>query len=174
MFFASRGLRDVFFIHGTSVGFYPTLAYTAGMLAPYCLLVGFLLPYSLFVLRAGHQGYPGAFVYMTDNLGGVAGGAFSPSPWSSSSRRFRRFSSPTCRFSASAGTWRDPAAASNPRPCWPQAPRSASSGRGFRGASIARHQRGAACPLPGVPPRPHHGFQGVGSSTPCSATACRC
>ena len=75
LIFAIRGLRDVFFIHGTSVGFYPTLAYTAGTLAPYCLLVGFLLPYSLFALRAGQPRYPGAFVYMNDNLGDVAGGA---------------------------------------------------------------------------------------------------
>lgn len=75
LFFAVRGLRDVFFIHGTSVGFYPTLAYTFGTLAPFCLLVGFLLPYSLFVLRAAQPGYPGAVVYMTDNLGDVAGGA---------------------------------------------------------------------------------------------------
>jgi spermidine synthase len=75
LFLAIRGLRDVFFIHGASVGFYPTLAYIAGTLAPYCLLVGFLLPYSLFVLRAGVPGYPGALVYMTDNFGDVAGGA---------------------------------------------------------------------------------------------------
>jgi spermidine synthase len=75
LLFAVRGLRDVFFIHGVSVGFYPTLAYTVGMLAPYCLLVGFQLPYSLFALRAGQPGYSGAFVYMTDNLGDVAGGA---------------------------------------------------------------------------------------------------
>lgn len=75
LFFAVRGLRDVFFIHGTSVGFYPTLAYTFGALAPYCLLVGFLLPYSLFVLRAKRPGASGALVYMTDSLGDVAGGA---------------------------------------------------------------------------------------------------
>jgi spermidine synthase len=75
LFFAVRGLRDVFFIHGTSVGFYPTLAYTGCTLAPYCLLVGFLLPYSLFVLRAGQPRFSGAFVYMTDNLGDAAGGA---------------------------------------------------------------------------------------------------
>jgi spermidine synthase len=75
LFLAIRGLRDVFFIHGASVGFYPTLAYIVGTLAPYCLLVGFLLPYSLFVLRAGQPGYPGALVYMTDNFGDVAGGA---------------------------------------------------------------------------------------------------
>ncbi len=75
LFFAVRGLRDVFFIHGTSVGFYPTLAYTVCTLAPYALLVGFLLPYSLYILRAVQPGYSGAFVYMTDNLGDVAGGA---------------------------------------------------------------------------------------------------
>lgn len=74
LFHAIRGLRDVFFIHGTSVGFYPTLAYTTLSLAPYCLLVGFLLPYSLLALRAGQPGYPGASVYMTDALGDVAGG----------------------------------------------------------------------------------------------------
>ena len=75
LFFAVRGLRDVFFIHGTSVGFYPTLAYTVCTLAPYCLLVGFLLPYTLFTLRARSPRYPGAFAYMADNLGDVAGGA---------------------------------------------------------------------------------------------------
>lgn len=75
LFHAIRGLRDVFFIHGASVGFYPTLAYTVLTLAPYCLLVGFLLPYSLLALRAGQPGYSGASVYMTDSLGDVAGGA---------------------------------------------------------------------------------------------------
>ncbi len=75
LFLAVRGLRDVFFIHGASVGFYPTLAYTVCALAPYCLLVGFLLPYSLFVLRAGRPEASGALVYMTDSLGDVAGGA---------------------------------------------------------------------------------------------------
>ena len=38
---AIRGLRDVFFIHGSSVGFYPTLAYTFFTITPYCLLLGF-------------------------------------------------------------------------------------------------------------------------------------
>lgn len=75
LFVAVRGLRDIFFIHGTSVGFYPTLAYVFLTIAPCCLLVGFLLPYSLFVLRAADPGYAGAVVYMTDNLGDVAGGA---------------------------------------------------------------------------------------------------
>lgn len=48
---AIRQLRDLFFIHGSSVGFYSTFAYTFFTIAPYCLLLGFVLPYSLFVIR---------------------------------------------------------------------------------------------------------------------------
>ncbi|UCH23256.1 MAG: hypothetical protein JSU83_08645 [Deltaproteobacteria bacterium] len=70
-----RVLRDVFFIHGSSVGFYPTLAYTLFMITPYSLLVGFVLPYSLFVLRSENPSYPGARIYIIDNLGDVSGGA---------------------------------------------------------------------------------------------------
>jgi len=73
--FAIRKLRDVFFIHGSSVGFYPTWLYTFLIIAPYCLLLGFVLPYSLFVLRNETPGYPGARIYITDNIGDIAGGA---------------------------------------------------------------------------------------------------
>jgi spermidine synthase len=72
---AIRIFRDVFFIHGSSVGFYPTLAYTLFLITPYSLLVGFVLPYSLFVLRTQNPRYPGARIYIIDNLGDVAGGA---------------------------------------------------------------------------------------------------
>ncbi|MBL7180097.1 MAG: hypothetical protein ISS65_07795 [Desulfobacterales bacterium] len=72
---AVRELRDVFFIHGTSVGFYPTLAYTFFTLAPYGLVLGFVLPYSLFVIRTQNPDFPGAGIYITDNLGDVSGGA---------------------------------------------------------------------------------------------------
>jgi len=72
---AIRGFRDVFFIHGSSVGFYPTLAYTFFTIAPYCLLLGFVLPYSLFVIRVENPDYPGAMIYIMDNLGDVSGGA---------------------------------------------------------------------------------------------------
>lgn len=70
-----RELRDVVFIHGTSVGFYPTCAYIALTTAPYCLLVGFLLPYSLFILKERVPGFHPARIYIADNLGDVAGGA---------------------------------------------------------------------------------------------------
>jgi len=72
---AIRGLRDYLFIHGGSVGFYHTLTYTFITIAPYGLLLGFVLPYSLFVLRLEKADYPGALIYMTDNIGDVAGGA---------------------------------------------------------------------------------------------------
>ena len=72
---AVRGLRDVLFIHGSSVGFYPTLAYTFLTIAPYCLVLGFVLPYSLFAIRTENPDYPGTRIYMIDNLGDVSGGA---------------------------------------------------------------------------------------------------
>ncbi len=73
---AFRLLRDVVFLPGASVGFYPTLAYIGLTIAPYSFLVGFLLPYSLYVLRGSIQpGYPGARIYILDNLGDVSGAA---------------------------------------------------------------------------------------------------
>ncbi|MBU4389296.1 MAG: hypothetical protein KKB23_07165 [Proteobacteria bacterium] len=74
--FIIRELRDFFFIHGSSVGFYPTLAYIFFTIAPYCLLVGFVLPYSLFVLRTETPDYSGARIYIADNIGDITGGAF--------------------------------------------------------------------------------------------------
>lgn len=71
-----RELRDVLFIHGSSVGFYPTFAFIFLTTAPYAVLIGFILPYSLFVLRAFHPDYPGTNIYIVDNLGDIAGGVF--------------------------------------------------------------------------------------------------
>ncbi|HSO61605.1 MAG TPA: hypothetical protein VLR50_11275 [Desulfobacterales bacterium] len=73
--FGARLLRDLVFTRGASVGFYPTFAYVAAVTAPYALLVGFLLPLSLFVLRSERADYPGALVYIWDNIGDVGGGA---------------------------------------------------------------------------------------------------
>ena len=72
---AIRQFRDIIFIHGSSVGFYPTWLFTFLAIAPYCLLLGFVLPYSLFVLRAASAQYPGARIYITDNIGDISGGA---------------------------------------------------------------------------------------------------
>jgi spermidine synthase len=72
---AIRQLRDVIFIHGSSVGFYATWLFSFLAIAPYCLLLGFVLPYSLFVLRAADTQYPAARIYITDNIGDISGGA---------------------------------------------------------------------------------------------------
>jgi spermidine synthase len=72
---AIRQFRDIAFIHGSSVGFYPTWLFTFSVIAPYCLLLGFVLPYSLFVLRGDNATYPGARIYIADNIGDISGGA---------------------------------------------------------------------------------------------------
>lgn len=69
-----RLLRDEFFITGSSVGFYPTWIFTMLTIMPYCTLLGFVLPYSLFVLRKTIPAYPGARVYIFDNIGDIGGG----------------------------------------------------------------------------------------------------
>ncbi|RJP80513.1 MAG: hypothetical protein C4522_07920 [Desulfobacteraceae bacterium] len=70
-----RFLRDFFFIHGASVGFYPTFWYIFLLIMPYGLLLGFVLPYSLYVIRHEHPEYPPSRIYIADNLGDVSGGA---------------------------------------------------------------------------------------------------
>ncbi len=72
---AIRYLRDILFIPGVAVGFYPTLACIFFITLPCGLLVGFVLPYSLYVLRSREPMYPGARLYMLDNIGDVCGGA---------------------------------------------------------------------------------------------------
>ena len=71
---AIRLLRDIIFTQGSSVGFYPTWLFGLLTIAPYCLLLGFVLPYSLFVLRIDTADYPGARIYLTDNIGDICGG----------------------------------------------------------------------------------------------------
>ena len=72
---AIRRLRDLVFIHGASVGFYPTLGFVAVTMLPYAVLIGFVLPYSLMVVRVRMADYPGNWIYMADNAGDVTGGA---------------------------------------------------------------------------------------------------
>ncbi len=69
-----RELHAALFVQGASVGFGATLAFTFLTLLPYCLLVGFALPYALFVLRSAIYDFPGARIYICDNLGDIGGG----------------------------------------------------------------------------------------------------
>ncbi|MCP3953582.1 MAG: hypothetical protein GY697_15400 [Desulfobacterales bacterium] len=72
---AIRLLRGVVFTHGTSVGFYQTVGFIFVTLGPYGILIGFMLPYSLAVLRSQAPGYSATKVYLFDNIGDCAGGA---------------------------------------------------------------------------------------------------
>jgi len=69
-----RYLRDTVFVHGSSVGFYPTFFFTFFTILPYAFLIGFVLPFSLFVLRRENLLYSGATIYIVDNIGDVTGG----------------------------------------------------------------------------------------------------
>lgn len=70
-----RLLRDFLFLPGVSIGFYPTFFFIFMVMTPYALMVGFLLPYSLYTARMDLPAYPGAKIYIADNAGDVAGGA---------------------------------------------------------------------------------------------------
>jgi len=70
-----RLMRDAVFTHGASAGFYKTFGFIFITLWPYGFLVGFILPYSLAVLRSHDPGYSATKVYMFDNIGDCAGGA---------------------------------------------------------------------------------------------------
>ncbi len=69
-----RLCRDIFFIPGSSVGFYPTLLFIFFTIAPYSLLLGYALPYTLNLIRLTNRDYSGTRIYMTDNLGDMLGG----------------------------------------------------------------------------------------------------
>ncbi len=73
--FTIRTAKDLFFLPGTAAGFYEIFAYTVLTTGAYSLLIGFVLPFSLYVLRRIVPDYPGATVYITDNIGDVIGGA---------------------------------------------------------------------------------------------------
>ena len=69
-----RGFREAIFIHGLSPGFYQIFFYILATTTPYCLLVGFILPYSLTVLNGNHLPITSGELYITDNIGDVIGG----------------------------------------------------------------------------------------------------
>jgi len=69
-----RKIYDLIFVSGSSIGFYPSFAYTF-LIAPYSLVVGFVLPYSLIVIRNYMEDYSGTRIYIFDNIGDILGGA---------------------------------------------------------------------------------------------------
>jgi len=70
-----RYLREVFFLHGVSPGFYAIIIYITIVSAPYCLVTGFVLPYSQKVINAAGFAFDSGQLYQTDNIGDILGGA---------------------------------------------------------------------------------------------------
>lgn len=69
-----RVLREAFFTHGTSPGFYPVFLYIIGIISPYCLLTGFILPYAQKVVHDHYDPFDTADLYIMDNIGDIMGG----------------------------------------------------------------------------------------------------
>ena len=69
-----RNFREILFIHGISPGFYQILFYIMMTLAPYCLMVGFILPHSLTLLHGLRHEFTSGELYLTDSIGDVCGG----------------------------------------------------------------------------------------------------
>ena len=69
-----RELRESIFIHGVSPGFHQIFFYIMVTTAPYCLMVGFILPYSLKVLQDNDYPFTSGELYLTDNIGDICGG----------------------------------------------------------------------------------------------------
>jgi spermidine synthase len=71
---AIRLFRDIIFIHGESPGFYPLFFFILALSAPYTFLIGFILPYSLAVLKTKGGKFTAGELYITDNIGDITGG----------------------------------------------------------------------------------------------------
>ena len=71
---AIRLFRDIIFVHGESPGFYPLFFFILALSAPYAFLIGFILPYSLAVLKTNGGAFTAGELYITDNIGDITGG----------------------------------------------------------------------------------------------------
>ncbi|MGE5840729.1 MAG: fused MFS/spermidine synthase [Deltaproteobacteria bacterium] len=69
-----RTMRESVFVHGSSPGFNQTALYILLTIAPYCLLLGFILPYSLRILNEQEESFTSGGLYVTDSIGDIAGG----------------------------------------------------------------------------------------------------
>ncbi|MEN8210566.1 MAG: fused MFS/spermidine synthase [Thermodesulfobacteriota bacterium] len=70
-----RLLHNTIFIMGSSTGFYQVFVFTFLVSAPYCILLGYLLPFSLALARKNEKQLPSSIIYIADNFGDALGGA---------------------------------------------------------------------------------------------------
>jgi spermidine synthase len=69
-----RHFREIVFVHGASPGFYEIFFYISAMTAPYCIVVGFVLPYALGVIKTVKPSFTSGRLYIADSIGDIGGG----------------------------------------------------------------------------------------------------
>ncbi len=69
-----RVFREMFFTHGVSPGFYPILFYITLTIAPYCIVTGFILPYTQKLFHSFHIPFESGELYISDSAGDILGG----------------------------------------------------------------------------------------------------
>ena len=69
-----RGFREAIFIYGLYPGLYRSFLYILLTMAPYCLSVGFVLPYTQRVLKSNEVPFTSGELYISDNIGDILGG----------------------------------------------------------------------------------------------------
>jgi spermidine synthase len=82
--FLLRTVRDVVFVRGAEVGVTETVVSCLVLLAPYCLVIGYLLTLATGILSPAGKPDGIGRVYFLDNLGGIGGGlafGFLLVPW---------------------------------------------------------------------------------------------
>lgn len=72
---AARFLYHQFFIYGASKDLYTIFGFSFMVCAPYCLVLGFLLPFTLCLIQKTDKNFSSVWVYMADNAGDAFGGA---------------------------------------------------------------------------------------------------
>lgn len=73
--FVLRALRNVVFLRGAMVGVTATVAGSLVLLAPYCVLSGYLLTLGCSIVGRGGSASGAGRVYVADSLGSIVGGA---------------------------------------------------------------------------------------------------
>jgi spermidine synthase len=69
-----RYMREAFFIHGASPGFYAIFFYIVATTTPYCLVTGYILPYALDIIKDRNPDFTSGRLYIVDNIGDIIGG----------------------------------------------------------------------------------------------------
>ena len=66
--------RELVFSPGTSPGLYQIVWFIVIVIAPYCIVTGFILPYGLIVLRRLLSEFSSGRLYFLDSIGDISGG----------------------------------------------------------------------------------------------------